>query len=254
MITPAAPTVPAAPAAAAEVRRVRARRFGGRARLGTISLIEDPVHPTTSPSEQEPERAPFAVPFAEVLAEANHGASWAWHQLHGAYAGRVRAYLRAQGAPEPDDLTSEVFLKVFARLSTFSGDEPQFRSWLFTVAHHQLIDDARRRRRRPVITPVPPAPERLVAGDAEHDALARVGEQWARELIASLPDAQREVVALRVIADLPLVDVAAVLGKRVGAVKSLQHRALAALRRTLGDSFGDSNTDAHPDLELEGMA
>ncbi len=65
-----------------------------------------------------------------------------------------------------------------------------------------------------------------------------------------MPDAQREVIALRVIADLPLADVAAVLGKRVGAVKSLQHRALAALRRTLGDAADPALTD----LELEESA
>ncbi|MFN8026981.1 MAG: sigma factor-like helix-turn-helix DNA-binding protein [Acidimicrobiia bacterium] len=74
-----------------------------------------------------------------------------------------------------------------------------------------------------------------MAHSAEHGALERVGEQWARDLIAALPDAQREVLALRVIADLPLADVATVLGKRVGAVKSLQHRALAALRRVLDE-------------------
>jgi RNA polymerase sigma-70 factor (ECF subfamily) len=56
-----------------------------------------------------------------------------------------------------------------------------------------------------------------------------------------LPDAQREVIALRVIADLPLTEVAAVLGKRVGAVKSLQHRALAALRRAL--AVNDARTE-----------
>jgi RNA polymerase sigma-70 factor (ECF subfamily) len=50
-------------------------------------------------------------------------------------------------------------------------------------------------------------------------------------LVASLPDDQRAVVALRVTADLPLEQVAQILGKRVGAVKSLQHRALASLRR-----------------------
>ncbi|MFN8026982.1 MAG: hypothetical protein U0W40_11700 [Acidimicrobiia bacterium] len=84
--------------------------------MGNTALIEDPARPTTDPDA-----------FAAVLAAANAGESWAWHHLHREYARRVRAYLRAQGAPEPDDLTSEVFLKVFARLATFSGNEPQFR-------------------------------------------------------------------------------------------------------------------------------
>ena len=58
-----------------------------------------------------------------------------------------------------------------------------------------------------------------------------VGTEWADSLVASLPPDQRAVVALRVTADLPLEQVARILDKRVGAVKALQHRALAALRR-----------------------
>ena len=171
--------------------------------------------------------------FGQVLRAAREGESHAWHELFRSHAGRVLAYLRAQGAPEPEDLTSEVFLRVFARLSTFEGDEQQFRAWLFTVAHRILIDDVRRRRRRPVTTDASPHLELIVAGDVEDEALGNVGREWAAALIASLPEAQRDVVALRVIADLPLAEVAAVLGKRTGAVKALQHRALGALRRHL---------------------
>jgi RNA polymerase sigma-70 factor (ECF subfamily) len=132
---------------------------------------------------------------------------------------------------EPEDLTSEVFLRVFDRLTQFSGDELHFRSWLFTIAHRVLIDDARRRQRRPQTTALPARDDLLAAGDVEQEALVNVGADWADELVASLPDDQRAVLALRVTADLPLEQVAAILGKRVGAVKSLQHRALAALRR-----------------------
>jgi RNA polymerase sigma factor (sigma-70 family) len=58
-----------------------------------------------------------------------------------------------------------------------------------------------------------------------------VGTAWADELVASLPPDQRAVVALRVTADLPINEVASILGKRAGAVKALQHRALASLRK-----------------------
>jgi RNA polymerase sigma-70 factor (ECF subfamily) len=143
----------------------------------------------------------------------------------------VLGYLRAQGAPEPEDLTSEVFLRVFDRLPQFSGDEPNFRSWLFTIAHRILIDDARRRQRRPRTTALGLDVETRPAGDVEHEAMAKVGADWADELLASLPPDQRAVVSLRVTADLSLEQVAEILGKRVGAVKSLQHRALESLRR-----------------------
>ena len=181
-----------------------------------------------------PRRAPEVgvdAAFTDALRAALERAPWACHWIYDTYAGRVFGYLRAQGAREPEDLTSEVFLRVFDRLEQFSGDEVQFRSWLFTIAHRILIDDARRRQRRPQTIALLPQADTFAAGDVEREAIANVGTEWADALVASLPPDQRAVVALRVTADLPLEQVAQILDKRVGAVKALQHRALAALRR-----------------------
>jgi RNA polymerase sigma-70 factor (ECF subfamily) len=171
------------------------------------------------------------VAFDELRLAVLAHEPWACRRLYDEYAGRVLGYLRAQGAREPEDLTSEVFLRVFDRLSQFSGDEPHFRSWLFTIAHRILIDDARRRQRRPRMTSLDAEVESRTTGDVEGEALANVGAEWADKLRSSLPPDQRAVVALRVTADLSLEQVADILGKRVGAVKSLQHRALESLRR-----------------------
>jgi RNA polymerase sigma-70 factor (ECF subfamily) len=172
-----------------------------------------------------------AVAFDDVHLAALEHDPRACRWLYDRYASRVYGYLRAQGAVEPEDLTSEVFLRVFDRLEQFSGDEANFRSWLFTIAHRILVDDVRRRQRRPQTTVLNVVAESFSAGDVEREALANVGAEWADELLSSLPPDQRAVVALRVTADLSLEQVAAILDKRVGAVKSLQHRALAALRR-----------------------
>jgi RNA polymerase sigma-70 factor (ECF subfamily) len=169
--------------------------------------------------------------FEDVVVAALAHEPWACRRVFDDYAGRVLGYLRSQGAREPEDLTSEVFLRVFDRLPQFSGDEANFRSWLFTIAHRILIDDARRRQRRPQTTSLGVDIETQGGGDVEHEALANVGAEWADALVESLPPDQRAVVALRVTADLSLEQVADILGKRVGAVKSLQHRALESLRR-----------------------
>jgi len=171
------------------------------------------------------------VAFDELCRAALSHEPWACRQLYDDYAARVLGYLRAQGAREPEDLTSEVFLRVFDRLPQFTGDEPHFRSWLFTIAHRILIDDVRRRQRRPQTTVLGVDVETRAIGDVEHEALANVGAEWADAMLESLPPDQRAVVALRVTADLSLEQVADILGKRVGAVKSLQHRALESLRR-----------------------
>jgi RNA polymerase sigma-70 factor (ECF subfamily) len=171
------------------------------------------------------------VVFLDVLTAVLQREPWACRWLYDAYAGRVFGYLRAQGAGEAEDLTSDVFLRVFDRIAHFSGDEAQFRSWLFTIAYRILVDDARRRHRRPQTTELATQMETFAAGDVEREALANFGTAWADAMVASLPPDQGAVVALRVIADLPLEQVAEIVGKRVGAVKALQHRALAALRR-----------------------
>lgn len=145
----------------------------------------------------------------------------------------MAGYLRLQGAFEPEDLSSDAFLGVFAGLRSFEGTEQQFRSWVFTIAHRRLIDERRRRIRKPV-TPTDDV-EALDhrAGDAEEDALSAVGRRRVYELCAELSADQREVLLLRIVADLTVEQIAGVVGKSSGAVKALQRRALTALRKKL---------------------
>jgi RNA polymerase sigma-70 factor (ECF subfamily) len=73
-------------------------------------------------------------------------------------------------------------------------------------------------------------------GDVEEDALTRMGCQTVDDVCARLPDDQRDVLLLRIVADLTVEQVAAVLGKTVPAVKGLQRRALTTLRRDIRDA------------------
>jgi RNA polymerase sigma factor, sigma-70 family len=175
-----------------------------------------------------------AEPFTRVIDAARLGRDWAWRALYDDVAGSVLGYLRAQGSREPEDRLGEVFLDLARNLGRFQGDAAAWRSWVFTVAHHRLLDERRRRRRRPV-EPLPRVPEH-VAGDVEEEAMANLGTEEARALLEELTPDQRDVVLLRVFADLDLEETARVLSKPVGAVKALQHRALAALRRRLASA------------------
>jgi RNA polymerase sigma-70 factor (ECF subfamily) len=71
---------------------------------------------------------------------------WAFERLYADLAPVVAGYLRVQGAAEPEDLTSEVFLGVFTGIDSFEDSETQFRSWVFTIAYSRLVDERRRRR------------------------------------------------------------------------------------------------------------
>ena len=172
--------------------------------------------------------------FDSVLTAARAGGEWAWARIYDDLAPTVLGYLRARGATEPDDLVGEVFLQVVRDLGTFDGDERSFRAWVFTVAHNRLLDEARTQSRRPV-APVGPETlqEALGTGDVEDDAFARLGAARVRELVGRLSPDQQDALLLRVLADLSVDGIAAVMGKRPGAVKALQRRALANLRKEI---------------------
>lgn len=178
----------------------------------------------------------FGDGFPEVLAAAQAGAAWALTNVFETLAPAVAGYLRAQRVDDADDLTSEVFLRVFANIRRFGGAEAAFRSWVFTIAHNRLVDQQRQRSRRPTVVPMDDGQVSGTAGgDTEDEALVRLGERRVRELLAGLPDDQRAVLLLRVVADLTVEQVAAALGKTPGAVKALQRRALVRLRRQLAE-------------------
>jgi RNA polymerase sigma-70 factor (ECF subfamily) len=171
----------------------------------------------------------------EVVAAAIRGDTWALEALYRTYAPQVLGYLRGHRVPDPEDATGEVFVSVVRNLPTFVGEEAEFRSWLFTIAHRRAIDSFRRRGRRRE-DPSDPAG---LGKDLESGA--DIAEQVSTRLalgpliaaVDSLTCDQRAVVLLRVIADVSVAETAAILGKEVGAVKTLQRRALAALRRTV---------------------
>ena len=172
-------------------------------------------------------------PFDDVLVAARAGAGWAFRRLWDDLSPAVAGYLRSRGAPEPEDLTSEVFLAAFTGIGRFVGGEAAFRSYVFTIAHHRLVDDLRRRARRDEVPWEEHEDGRRVPS-AEDDAMAAIGTDLVRSLLAGLSPDQRDVLALRVLADLTVEQVAQVLGKQPGAVKALQRRGLEALRRRTG--------------------
>jgi RNA polymerase sigma-70 factor (ECF subfamily) len=176
-------------------------------------------------------RGGFGADFERVLEAARAGRAEAWERLYRALAPAVTGYLRMQGAAEPDDLASEVFLGVFRGISRFTGDEGAFRSWVFVIAHRRLQDERRRRFRGVNIVSYESAAVAATVGSAEDDALRELATDRVRTVCAQLAPDQRDVVLLRILGDLTVDQVADVLGKSLGAVKQLQRRGVEAIRR-----------------------
>jgi RNA polymerase sigma-70 factor (ECF subfamily) len=163
---------------------------------------------------------------------ARDGDVASFERIYRAMAPSVASYLRWNGVVDVDSVTNEVMAQVHRNLHRFTGDAPAFRSWAFTIAHHRMVDERRAASRRPNIADAE-IQEAVFIGNTEEDALAALGDDRLRRLLEGLSEDQREVLILRIVADLSLEDVATALGKRRGAIKSLQHRALATLRRQL---------------------
>jgi RNA polymerase sigma-70 factor (ECF subfamily) len=172
-----------------------------------------------------------------ALDQARAGDPWGFDALFRATGTAVVGYLRARGVPDPDGLANDVFVRAFRAIASFEGDGARFRSWLFTIAHNAAIDDARRRRRRVREAPLEHAPD-AAGGDVEDDVVARLALERVQALLEGLSPDQRDVLMLRIVADLSVEDTAAVLGKGYEAIKALQRRGLASLRRALSSEEG----------------
>jgi RNA polymerase sigma-70 factor (ECF subfamily) len=176
------------------------------------------------------------VVLAASVEAAKSGDDRAFANLYHLLAGKVAGYVRSLGVREVDDVVNEIFLGAFRGLHSFVGDGAGFRTWLFSIAHHKSTDWLRAASRRP-----PQADESrpveltAASGDAESAVLEVLEGENVERILSLLTEDQRNVVTLRVIADLSLEQVAIALGKPVGAIKSIQHRAMATLQRTIID-------------------
>jgi len=173
--------------------------------------------------------------FQGLLDAAKAGSERAWADIYDGLAPMVLGYLRGRGAFDPDDLLGETFLHAVRSVRAFEGDERGFRAWLLAIARRRLVDDFRYNARRPAL---PATDDELaeMAGtvrDAAEVAIERVEVRGVLRAIRRLSPDQQDVLLLRFVAELSLDEVAQVVGKRVTAVKALQRRGLASLKREI---------------------
>lgn len=172
--------------------------------------------------------------FPSVLLAARQGADWAWTEIYRDLSPTVLRYLQAHGARDAEDVLGETFVQVVKRLSDFEGGETQFRAWVFTIARSRAVDLWRYHERRPVELGADEAEyERAGGDDTEATALGRLSYERVTRALEKLTPQQRDVIFLRIIAGLSIEQVASIVGKPAGAVKSLQARGLAAIRKEI---------------------
>ena len=197
--------------------------------------------------------------FQGILTAAQDGGEWAVAALYRWLHPALISFLRARAGDDADDVASETWLAVARALSTFSGDETAFRSWVFTIAHRRLIDHHRTSARRPATRSLNPAaadwddaPLDLAGADDPAGTVeaALAGNDAIRRIVSLLPSDQAEIVLLRVVAGLPVEQVATITKRRPGTVRVLQHRALRRLADRLGPLGVEAVTRGETPKEL----
>lgn len=131
---------------------------------------------------------------------------------------------------DPEAVTQEVFIAVLPKIGSISGGEDGVRTLIYSIAHARTVDHHRRTARMPHTVEYERDLDMRLTASAEDLAVGRADTSNVLSMLSTLGDDQREVLLLRVVADLPLEQVATVMGKSVGAVKQLQRRALLTLK------------------------
>jgi RNA polymerase sigma-70 factor, ECF subfamily len=158
----------------------------------------------------------------------------ALEELYLLHFDRIYSYLHMSvgNRHDAEDLTTQVFVKMLESIGKFRFRSAPFSAWLFRIAHNLAMDHFRASRRWQPEEEVP-EPDPPEESAAEEEALESIGRQSMLELIEGLSPEQQQVLTLKFVFNFSNGEAATILDKTEGAIKSLQHRALASLQRQL---------------------
>jgi RNA polymerase sigma-70 factor (ECF subfamily) len=183
-------------------------------------------------------RPPESTERIRLLVErAQEGEREALEELYLLHFDRIYSYLHMSvgNRHDAEDLTTQTFLKMLEAIGRFRWRSAPFSAWLFRIAHNLAMDHFRATRRMQPEEEVPEPPGSEEAS-AEEQAMHSIGRQSMLELIEKLSPEQQQVLTLKFVFNFPNAEVATILGKTEGAIKSLQHRALVSLQKQLARS------------------
>jgi RNA polymerase sigma-70 factor (ECF subfamily) len=172
----------------------------------------------------------------QLVERAQKGERAAIEELYLIHFDRIYSYLHMTvgNRHDAEDLTTQTFLKMLESIGRFRWQAAPFSAWLFRIAHNLSMDHFRSRRRWQPEEDVP-EPHGAEEPSAELEAMQSIGRQSMLELIDTLSPEQQQVLTLKFVFNFPNADIAKILDKTEGAIKSLQHRALASLQKQIQD-------------------
>src|SRR5438128_7347018 len=169
-----------------------------------------------------------------LVDRAQQGDRDALEELYLIHFDRIYSYLHVSvgNRHDAEDLTTQTFLKMLEKIGSFKWQSAPFSAWLFRITHNLAMDHFRARRRWQPEEEVPEPPGEEEPS-AELTAMQSIGRESMLKLIDRLSPEQQQVLTLKFVFNLPNAEVAAILDKTEGAIKSLQHRALVSLQKQI---------------------
>ena len=151
--------------------------------------------------------------------------------LYERYYTRVHRYLRAHLRNDDDaaDLAQQVLFQVWVRINTYQPERGSFATWVFSIAHHRLVDSYR--AARSAISWEPLYEITITEQNPEDMVIAAESLAQVKTLLDALSEAERKLLALRFAARLSLAEIAAVIGKSVEATRKQLTRLIQRLHR-----------------------
>jgi len=184
-----------------------------------------------------------AAEIRRLVERGQQGDKAALEELYLIHFDRIYSYLHMTvgNRHDAEDLTTQTFLRMLESIGKFRFQSAPFSAWLFRIAHNLSMDHFRAGKR---VQPEEEVPEPIGSeqDSAELEAMHSIGRQSLLELIENLSDEQQQVLTLKFVFNFANGEVATILGKTEGAVKSLQHRALVSLQKQIAGAAPDEES------------
>lgn len=182
---------------------------------------------------------------AALVDLARTGDKDAFGELYERYVDKIYSYVyyRTGNHHDAEDLTARVFSRAMGHIETYTDRGVPFQAWLYRIAHNLVANWHRDRGRRKII----PLDE-FVAASLKSEAPDRQAEdkEEREALLAAirrLPEERQQLLLLKFVEGLSNAEIGMIMGRTEGAIKSLYHRTLLALREELTSSSGEDMPD-----------
>ena len=197
-----------------------------------VTAPEDEARPTEPDGEEQ-------VAVWQLVADAQAGRAEAFGELYARYANMVFRYLyhRVPDRQTAEDFTSETFVRALRRIDSLSFQGRDVGAWLVTIARNIVRDHVKSSRFRLEVATADMRDADRATDGPEDAVLQGLTNAELMACVAQLGDEQRECISLRFLQGLSVAETAAAMGKKDGAIKALQHRAVRKLATLVGDTL-----------------